>query len=207
MQNPDFFDFTNAELLTWVCLLCECSKSNHSEVTLHSQHIHRQFRIQSKTLHNTITKLRQRNIIDVLEESHVTDQLRTRAATQQYKTVQTGQDSKKTQNSKSGDLLIFLWNEFVKLPKVKHVTAYHRKLSSESFSEKPDLDFWKAVFKMIEDSPFLRGEGKAGWKADFCWVMNKGNWARIADGVFNKKNSMTETDWKEIFKNELPTST
>lgn len=111
--------------------------------------------------------------------------------------------------SKSGDLLILLWNEFSQLPKVKTVTPYTRKLAREAFMEQPSVDFWRSLFAKIESSGFLTGTNKRGWKADFTWVMSKGNYGRIADGSFTGQESeFTEEQKKRIFGDDyVPSST
>ena len=59
-------------------------------------------------------------------------------------------------------------------------------------------DFWRSLFAKIASNEFLTGKNKSGWRADFSWVMSKGNFGRIADGAF----SSGEIDWDKIFGKE-----
>jgi hypothetical protein len=99
-----------------------------------------------------------------------------------------------------GEVLILVWNEVAELPKVKTISHFHRKLADDAFREQPNLDFWRGVFNKAAGVEFLMGKNKSGWRADFSWVLSKGNYARIADGVFENKGSLSDSDWEDIFK-------
>jgi len=64
------------------------------------------------------------------------------------------------------------------------------------------------VFLIANKSPWLTGENDKGWKADFDWIINLDNFARIQDGRYGfqgeKKKSgfkdfqQSQYDWDEI---------
>jgi len=47
------------------------------------------------------------------------------------------------------------------------------------------LDGWRAMLAKVSASPFLRGEGKTGWRADFDFVLKEANFVRIVEGRYD----------------------
>lgn len=45
------------------------------------------------------------------------------------------------------------------------------------------------VFKKAESSDFLKGKNNRDWKANFDWIMNDSNFAKILDGNYDNKTS------------------
>ena len=48
-----------------------------------------------------------------------------------------------------------------------------------------------ALFQKIESTPFLKGENKRNWVANFDWVFaNEQNWVKVLEGNYDeRKNS------------------
>lgn len=73
-EDPDFYDFTQSELMSWVYLLCQASKKNSESVRVNIVHVERIGRIKEKDFLSAIRKLESLQIILV----GVTDTLRAR---------------------------------------------------------------------------------------------------------------------------------
>jgi len=73
-ENPDFYDFSHAEILAWVYILCIASKKNTENVLINDQHLERIGRIKRKDLSSALDKLKQIQCVIV----HVTQPLRER---------------------------------------------------------------------------------------------------------------------------------
>lgn len=54
------------------------------------------------------------------------------------------------------------------------------------------IDKIKEVFIIAENSDFLKGKNNQSWKANFDWIMNDTNFAKIADGNYSKKESISK---------------
>lgn len=50
-----------------------------------------------------------------------------------------------------------------------------------------DLDTFRELFAMAEESDFLRGKNAKNWTADFDWLMNSANMAKVLEGKYNDK--------------------
>ena len=57
---------------------------------------------------------------------------------------------------------------------------------------KSDYNLIESIFRKMQDSKFLRGDNKQGWKATFDWVFENGkNWVKIAEGNYDNKSGTT----------------
>ena len=57
-----------------------------------------------------------------------------------------------------------------------------------------DFGVLETIFKTMEESKFLRGDNKNGWKASFDWVFaNPKNWVKIIEGNYNNKTPMSDS--------------
>ena len=50
------------------------------------------------------------------------------------------------------------------------------------------------VFNKAESSDFLKGKNNRDWKANFDWIMNDTNFAKILDGNYDNKTSQTVSE-------------
>jgi hypothetical protein len=50
---------------------------------------------------------------------------------------------------------------------------------------KRNLDTFRELFTLAEASPFLKGKNKRNWTADFNWLMNSENMAKVLEGTYN----------------------
>lgn len=59
---------------------------------------------------------------------------------------------------------------------------------------KGDYTMLEDVFKKMEESKFLRGDNKRGWKATFDWLfMNAKNWVKVAEGNYDNQVGVKKT--------------
>ena len=77
-----------------------------------------------------------------------------------------------------------------KLPQVKKLTAARKssvKARIEEYNPEDVERFFLDFFTTIDNTPFLNGENKRGWTADFDWIMNPNNFIKIYEGKYNVK--------------------
>ena len=68
-----------------------------------------------------------------------------------------------------------------------------RKKAIKARLNKYTIDDLKKAFEMAEQSDFLKGNNNRNWSANFDWIMNDNNLAKILDGNYaNKKSSKIE---------------
>jgi len=78
------------------------------------------------------------------------------------------------------------------LPKIIRMTKTRREKVNSRFQEMgKDFDKMAALFQKIESTPFLKGENKRNWVANFDWVFaNEQNWVKVLEGNYDeRKNS------------------
>lgn len=68
-----------------------------------------------------------------------------------------------------------------------------RKKAIKARLNKYTVDDLKRAFEMAEQSDFLKGDNSRNWSANFDWIMNDNNLAKILDGNYaNKRPSKIE---------------
>jgi hypothetical protein len=79
------------------------------------------------------------------------------------------------------------------LPKVKTVTENRKKAIRGRWDKLKSLDGFKEIFRLVEKSDFLTGrkpsEKNPDWKADFDWLLNEQNMAKLLEGKYNNRAS------------------
>ena len=60
-----------------------------------------------------------------------------------------------------------------------------RKKLIKARAEQYDLQTIQKVFETAQASDFLKGKNARGWKANFDWLMNDANFAKVLDGNYN----------------------
>lgn len=81
-----------------------------------------------------------------------------------------------------------------------------RKRAIKARLRKYSIDDIQRVFEIAEESDFLKGENNRNWSADFDWMMNDTNMAKILDGKYANRKSTASSkkakdEWSE-FLNE-----
>src|SRR6185312_7315007 len=74
------------------------------------------------------------------------------------------------------------WNELAQqcdLPVIRKLTDARRRRLHVRLREYPGEDDWKRAFKHIHDTPFLRGENRDGWRADFDFLLQAKSFTKL----------------------------
>ena len=80
------------------------------------------------------------------------------------------------------------WNEMAArtgLPSVRKLTPDRVKALHRRIKENTIQDFTEAI-DAIERSPFLRGDSKRGWRADFDFLLSPTKFNRILEGTYGQ---------------------
>lgn len=77
-------------------------------------------------------------------------------------------------------------------------TEKRRKLVKDRSSKLVRVEDWKKYFEQISKTSFLLGAGKAGFKADFDWIIDEENFTKIIEGKYE-----TNTEKADILELEL----
>jgi hypothetical protein len=62
-----------------------------------------------------------------------------------------------------------------------------RKRKARAQARRFTVDDWAAVFRRIEQSPFLRGTNDRGWRADFDFVLSPSSFVKILEGKYDQQ--------------------
>lgn len=81
------------------------------------------------------------------------------------------------------------WNALadeLSLPRVVKLTD-DRKRKIRAALKRNTLEEWREAFRAIRRSPFLRGEGRTGFRADFDFLLQPKSFARMIEGFYDGK--------------------
>ncbi len=87
--------------------------------------------------------------------------------------------------------VVDLWNDTCAhiLPRVQLLTD-KRRTHIRARSEGRDMDWWRELFGLVMDSPFLRGEEQGKWRATFDWLIKSpDNCAKVFEGHYRQKGA------------------
>jgi hypothetical protein len=86
---------------------------------------------------------------------------------------------KELYNTKCGDL-----------PKVRIMSEERKKHVKARWKQfNYDIEVFEELFNMAASSKFLSGDNDRKWKADFGWLMNENNMAKVLEGKYNPGKS------------------
>lgn len=96
--------------------------------------------------------------------------------------------------------IIEMYNEICKkLPKVVKATEERKKYIGARYKEyKQELSFFEELFTKANNSSFLCGDNKNNWKANFDWLINQQNMAKVLEGRYDDRKQgyiEEETTW------------
>ena len=73
-------------------------------------------------------------------------------------------------------------------PKLKVISSQRKKAISARWKEhKKNLETFRELFEKAEASDFMKGKNTKGWTADFNWLMNSDNMAKVLEGKYDNK--------------------
>lgn len=112
------------------------------------------------------------------------------------------------QNHVPYDSILNLYHSECKsFPKVRVLSNKRKKAISARWKfYKQDLETFRKVFRLAEESSFLKGQNRKNWSADFDWMMCDANMAKILDGKYKDRqeekgmihNKPSDFDFSEI---------
>ena len=71
-------------------------------------------------------------------------------------------------------------------PKLRTVSESRKRAIAARWKEyKQNLDTFRELFTKAESSLFLKGKNKRNWSADFNWLMNSENMAKVLEGKYD----------------------
>jgi len=81
-----------------------------------------------------------------------------------------------------------LFNSICKsLPKIKELTEKRKTGIRCRWLKYKNIDVFKELFTLVENSRFLTGGGDKGWVADFDWLINENNMIKVLEGNYNRR--------------------
>jgi hypothetical protein len=181
LEDPDFYDFSHAEILVWVYILSLVSQKNNATVFLNFDRADRICRLKTKDVESAIQKLYENQLVP----GDVTSTLRARDGDVTSTCATDRQTDRQTASAlhEIGEV----WNEnCAPLPKIKEWNKKRDQLVKNlpaNFDGAQMLE----LTKRVTASDFLTGKIKK-WRASFEWVLKKR--VEILEG--NYDNSGTE---------------
>ena len=82
--------------------------------------------------------------------------------------------------------IVDLYHEIcISYPKLRQISESRKKAIAARWKEyKHNLETFRELFTRAEASPFLKGKNKRNWTADFNWLMNSENMAKVLEGNY-----------------------
>lgn len=71
------------------------------------------------------------------------------------------------------------------LPAAQKITKPRKSKMALRLKDIGGIEGWKVVLEKIENSPFLRGENKSGWKADIDFILQESSIVKIMEGKYD----------------------
>lgn len=87
------------------------------------------------------------------------------------------------------DEVVSDWNELATqcgLPKVRKLTPERRRKLNVRLREYPDIADWQRAFQHIRNTPFLRGENRTGWRANFKFLLQAESFANLTEEAYGQ---------------------
>ena len=83
----------------------------------------------------------------------------------------------------------------VSFPKVIRLTEKRSVKIRSRIKELSDFSMLAAVFEKMQNSSFLKGHNKAGWKATFDWIFdNEENMLKVYEGNYDDNEVRNDAD-------------
>lgn len=76
------------------------------------------------------------------------------------------------------------------LPRVVVFTDKRKKQLSARWKEdksRQTIEWWTGYFEYVSSIPFLNGQNNRSWKADFEWLTNQNNLAKVIEGKYENE--------------------
>lgn len=83
------------------------------------------------------------------------------------------------------------WNELATirgLSQIRKLTDERRRKLRVRLREYPDIEDWRRAFKHIHDTPFLCGENRNGWRANFDFLLQASSFTKLTEEAYGQAN-------------------
>lgn len=81
-----------------------------------------------------------------------------------------------------------LYNQYcTSFPKLKSLSEARKKAIKARLNSGYNLDDFEKLFKLAEESSFLKGKNDRNWSATFDWLIKDSNMAKVLDGNYSDK--------------------
>lgn len=108
---------------------------------------------------------------------------------------------------KHTEILSIFHSVCIDLPVVQKITP-ERTESLNLIEKEYGLESIGIVFSKINESDYLNGKGKDGWKADFDWILKPSNFIKILEDRYkNRKNGQSGKTNAEIYNDAINSET
>lgn len=167
------------------------NKQNNEQTNIQSTDEQRATNEQSTSNQRQLKNIRNKednNIIDIKQESGSNDQLP--AASDEATASKTNKP--KTEKLPAKEIKE-MWNTTcTSFPKLFTISENRKNKMRLRISEMGGIDkalpLLKQVFEKMQESSFLKGDNKRGWKASFDWLFeNDKNWVKVFEGNYEYK--------------------
>lgn len=190
LEDEDFYDFESVEVLVWIYVLGRASKKKSAEVFINFERAERSARLKRKDVISAINKLSPNQLVilsgtESSRDPYVarTDDVRNPAAT-----LQDGQDST-PEPSGSLPAVARIWNSITNsLPKIQKWNKA-RARAEKAFREKVSEEEWALACQKVEASEFLSGRSGKWAGANFDWLLNEKNVAKVLEGNYDNRGA------------------
>lgn len=96
------------------------------------------------------------------------------------------------------NVIVTLYHDRCKsYPKLRGLSDKRKKAIAARWKEyEHSLDTFRELFEKAESSKFLKGEiGGRNWRADFNWLMNSENMAKVLEGKYDNQEQSTDSSF------------
>lgn len=81
-----------------------------------------------------------------------------------------------------------LYNQYcTSFPKLKSLSETRKKAIKARLNSGYNLEDFEKLFKLAEESSFLKGKNDRNWRATFDWLIKDSNMAKVLDGNYSNK--------------------
>lgn len=80
----------------------------------------------------------------------------------------------------------------ISYPKIKSIDGNRKTAVAARWRKYKDIDTFKELFKIAEQSDFLKGQNDRNWNADFDWLMKPTNIAKVLEHKYDNRRGITQ---------------
>lgn len=84
-------------------------------------------------------------------------------------------------------------------PSIREMTERRKKAIRSFLRDHTEADLFQ-LFTMAQQSDFLTGSNKNGWRADFDWILKSANAVKILEGNYQNRKNENEPDFSKMPK-------